>query len=223
VSRWIAPTNEYHQGVRSIEQIHSRLRATLVAGNIPVTDEALSTLSAGLTTIGHGYHIEKVISGEAKTETQLGKELSRVDAAFRTAVDILDADLSGTGQIEALLSDPWRGSQIPRVVEELRLLSSRIEPPLATLSQDKAIKKRQQNPETWFFLAIHDLFATITGNPEPGIAGPLQRFTKCCAALIDARIAVPESENSFQKRLTAALDRRTGKINVVAKVIFPGK
>ena len=46
-----------------MEQDHSRLRATLVAGNIPVTDEALSTLSVGLTTIGHGYYIEKVISG----------------------------------------------------------------------------------------------------------------------------------------------------------------
>jgi hypothetical protein len=103
-------------------------------------------LSAGLSTIGHGYHIEKVIRGEAKTEAQLGKELSS-----------------------------------------------------------------------------HDLFGTITGNSEPGIAGPLHRFTKRCAALIDARIAVPESENSFQKRLTAALDRRTGKINVVPKVVFPGK
>ena len=127
-----------------MEQNHSRLRATLVAGNMPVTDEALSTLSAGLSTIGHGYQIEKVISGEAKTEAQLGKVLCRVDVAFRTAVDILDADLSGTGQIDALLSDPWRGSQIPRIVEELRLLSSRIEPPLATLAQDRAIKKRQK-------------------------------------------------------------------------------
>ena len=49
-----------------MEQNHSRLRATLVAGNIPVTDETLSTLSAGLSTIGHGYHIEKVIRGEGQ-------------------------------------------------------------------------------------------------------------------------------------------------------------
>jgi hypothetical protein len=65
-----------------------------------------------------------VISGEAKTEAQLGTVLCRVDVAFRTAVDILDADLSGTGQIDALLSDPRRGSQIPRIVEELRLPES---------------------------------------------------------------------------------------------------
>jgi len=38
-----------------------------------------------------------------------------------------------------------------------------------------------------------------------------------------AGIAVPERENSFQKRLTAALARRTGKINILPKVVFPGK
>jgi hypothetical protein len=63
----------------------------------------------------------------------------------------------------------------------------------------------------------------MTDKPEPGIAGPLHRFTKSCAALIDAGITVPESENSFQKRLTAALGRRTGKISVFPKVVFPGK
>ena len=200
-----------------------RLRATLIAGNIPVIDEALSTLSAGLSMIGHGYHIEKVISGEAKTDTEVRKELSKLDVAWRTVIDILDADLSAARQIEALLSDPWRGSQIPRIVEELRSLSCRIEPYLATLAQNRAIKKRQQDPETWFFLAVYDLFATITGNHEPGIAGPLHRFTKYCATLIDSRIAVPKSENSFQKRLSAALARRTGKIAVAPKVVFPGK
>jgi hypothetical protein len=179
-----------------------RLRATLIAGNIPVI------LSAGLSMIGHGYHIEKVISGEAKTDTEVRKELSKLDVAWRTVIDILDADLSGARQIEALLSDPWHGRQIPRIVGELRSLSCRIEPYLATLAQNRAIKKRQQDPETWFFLAVYDLFATITGNHEPGIAGPLHRFTKYCATLIDSRIAVPKSENSFQKRLSAAMARR---------------
>jgi hypothetical protein len=122
-----------------------------------------------------------------------------------------------------MLSDLWRGSQVPRLAEDLRSLSEVIEILLVMAAQNGAIKKRQQDPETWFFLAAHDLFSEITGDPEPGIAGPLHRFTKSCAALIDAGIAVPESENSFQKRLTAALARRTGKINILPKVIFPGK
>ena len=206
-----------------MERNRGRLKATLVAGRIPVTDESLSTLSVGLSTIAYGYRIEKVVSSEAKTDAELRRRLSQLEVACRTVVDILDADLSGTCQIEALLTDPWRGSQIPRLVVELRLLPPRIEVLLTTLGQNRAISKRQQNPETWFFLAVHDLFATMTSNPEPGIAGPLHRFTKSCAALTDPRIDVPGSENSFQKRLTAALVRRTGKINVFPRVIFPGK
>ena len=129
-----------------MEQNHSRLRATLVAGNIPVTDETLSTLSAGLSTIGHGYQIEKVISGEARTEAQLGKELSRVGVAFRTAVDILDADLSGTGQIEALLCDPWRGSQIPRVLQRaaVAVLSDRTA--FGYISAEQSYKETSAKP-----------------------------------------------------------------------------
>jgi hypothetical protein len=138
-------------------------------------------------------------------------------------VDVLDADMSAACQIEAIFSDPWRGSQTPRLVEELRSLSSAIETAVAMAVQDGALKKRQQNPETWFFLAVHDLFSKLTVNHEPGIAGPLHRFTKGCAALIDPGIVVPERENSFQKRLTAALARRTGKISVLPRVVFPGK
>src|SRR5713226_7124119 len=108
--------------VRSMELTHGRLKAALIAGKIPVTDEALAILRAGLSTIGRGYHIAKVISGMAKTDTELKKELSRLHVACRTVVDVLDADLSGLSQIGAMLSDPWRGSQVPRLVEELRLL-----------------------------------------------------------------------------------------------------
>src|SRR5712671_137557 len=122
-----------------MELTHGRLKAALIAGKIPVTDEALAILRAALSTIGRGY------------------------------------------------------------------------------------QKRRQNPETWFFVAVHDLYCEITADHDPGVAGPLHRFTKHCAALIDARIVVPESENSFQKRLTAALARRTGKISVLPRIIFPGK
>ncbi len=206
-----------------MELTHGRLKAALIAGKIPVTDEALAILRAGLSTIGRGYHIDKVISGMAKTDTELKKELSRLHVACRTVVDVLDADLSGLSQIGAMLSDPWRGSQVPRLVEELRLLSPQIEMALAMAAQEGTLKKRRQNPETWFFLAVHDLYCEITADHDPGVAGPLHRFTKHCAALIDARIVVPESENSFQKRLTAALARRTGKISVLPRIIFPGK
>jgi hypothetical protein len=129
-----------------MEPTHGRLRATLIAGKIPVTDKALTILSAGLTTIGHGYHIEKVISATAKTDTVLKKDLSRLNVGCRNVVDVLDADLSGSDQIEAMFSDPWRGGQVPRLVEELRSLSSRIDIALAMAAQNGAIKSAGKIP-----------------------------------------------------------------------------
>jgi len=181
-----------------MERTHGRLRATLVTGKIPVTDEAFTILYAGLAMIGHGYQIEKAISRTARTDTELKKDLSRLHEACRTVTDVFDADLSGSCQIEVMLSDLWRGSQVPRLVEDLRSLSEGIEILLVMAAQNGAIKKRQQDPETWFFLAAHDLFSEITGDPEPGIAGPLHRFTKSCAALIDAGIAVPKARTPFK-------------------------
>jgi hypothetical protein len=206
-----------------MELTKGRLRAALVAGKIPLTDGAFKNLIAGLSAIGQGYHMEKAISESGKTDVELKRDLSRLYTACRTFVDILSTDMTGLSQIEVILSDPWRGDQVPRLVEDLRALSLRIETALTMAEQDGALKKRQQNPETWFLLAAHDLFSKMTNNTEPGIAGPLHRFTKHCAELIDAGIAVPESENSFQKRLNAALARRIGKINVVPRLVFPGK
>ena len=200
-----------------------RLRAALIAGTIRVTDEALERLSTELATIGHGYWIERLIGASAKTDTELEKDLARRHAACRTIVEVFDADMNGACQIEAMLSDPWHGSQVPSFVEELRSLSSRIDIALAMAKQGGLARRRQQNPETWFFIAVHDLFSRLTGNSEPGIAGPLHRFTQSCAELIDPSIVVPESENSFQKRLKAALARRAGKICVASKHDFPGK
>jgi hypothetical protein len=206
-----------------MELIVGRLRAALVAGKIPITDEAVAMLRGGLTTIRHGYHIERAIGERSKTDTELKSDLSRLNAACRTVVDILATDLGGLGQIEAMLTDTWRGSQVPQIVEELRSLCSRVEIALALVTQNGLVKKRRQYPETWFFLAVHDLYSEITGTDQPGIAGPLHRFTKSCAELVDPNIVVPKGENAFRKRLTFALAGRTGKISVFPKTIFPGK
>jgi hypothetical protein len=200
-----------------------RLRATLIAGKIELTDEAFSTLIVGLNGIAYGYRVERVVNSEVKTDTELKKELSRLHRTSRTTLDILDADMTGLGQIEVLLSDAWDGSGFREFVEQLRSLSSRLELVLTMLDQNTAIRKRRQDPETWFFLAVYELFVMLTRDAEPGIAGPLHRFTIRCAALVDKRIEVPKSENSFRKRLKAALDRRTGKIEIIPRPFFPGE
>ena len=114
-----------------IEVADGRLRAALIAGKIPVTDETLATLRVGLSTIGHGYHIEKWIRRRVKTGSQLRNDLSRLHTACRTVVDVLDADMRGSCQIEVILSDFWSGNQIPQVVQQLRRLCARLETALA--------------------------------------------------------------------------------------------
>jgi hypothetical protein len=201
-----------------MELTDGRLKAALIAGKIPVTDQALAILRAGLATIGRGYHLKKVLRA-VKTPTNSEKNF-RGSASF---LDVLDADLNGHGQIEALLSDTWPGGPLARVVGDLRAVYPRLEMAMLMVEQEQAKIPRRQNPATWFLLAVHDLFSEITGEAEPGTAGPLHRFTKRCAGLIDPGMDVPESENSFHKRLTAALARRTGKIDVLPRIIFPGK
>ena len=186
------------------------LKAALITGKIPVNDKALATLRDGLGVIGHGYHLENVFAEMAKTPTELKKDLSRLHVAIHAVVDVLDPDLSGLRQISVMLSFPGFRNQVPRLVEELRLLIDRIEMVLAMVPPDGPKKKRRQNPTTWFLVAAHDLYCEITGDHDPGTAGPLHRFTTRCATLIGAGIVVPESENAFHKRLTAALARRTG-------------
>ena len=205
-----------------MELTYGRLKAALITGKIPVTDQALTILQVGLATIARGYHLNKVLKA-VKTPTELRKELLRLCQACRTFLDVLDPDLNGLGQIEALLSDTWPGGQLARVVGDLRAVYPRLDMAMLMVEQEQAKIARRQNPATWFLLAVHDLFSEVTGEAEPGIAGPLHRFTKRCAALIDPEIDIPESENSFHKRLTAALARRTGRIDVFPRIIFPGK
>jgi hypothetical protein len=61
--------------------------------------------------------------------------------------------MNGLGQIEVLLSEALHGNGIGELLEKLRSLSSHIEMLLHILAQNTAIRRRRQNPETWFFLA----------------------------------------------------------------------
>jgi hypothetical protein len=87
-------------------------------------------------------------------------------------VDVLDDDVKGSGQIDAMLADPWRGNQVSRLVEEMRLLLPKLEMVLAIARQSATIKQRRQDPETVFFLTVRDLFGAMMGDPEPGLPGP---------------------------------------------------
>src|SRR5215469_5184459 len=78
-----------------MELTHGRLKAALIAGKIPVTDQALKFLQAGLVTIARGYHLNKVLRA-VKTPTELRKELSRLYQACRTFLDVFGSERAGS-------------------------------------------------------------------------------------------------------------------------------
>src|SRR3984893_12215759 len=201
-----------------MELTGGRVQATLVAGKILGTDEASAMLSGGLTTIGHGYQIEKAISETAKTDTEITKDFFRLHVACRTVFDVLGADLSGSGQIEAMLADPWRGSQVPRLFDELRSLSPRIEIALAMAAQDGAKKA----PAKSTILVVsggarsfqRDDWKSSLESPGACIGSPKLRGADRPGH------HRPQRRELVSKRLTAAPARRTGKINVFPRAVF---
>jgi hypothetical protein len=54
-----------------MELTQGRLKAALIAGKIPVTDQALAILQVGLATIARGYHLNKVLTA-VKTRSRYG-------------------------------------------------------------------------------------------------------------------------------------------------------
>jgi hypothetical protein len=202
-----------------LEPTNGRLRAALATGKVPVTDAAIDALRTGLATVANGYRIEKAADA-AKTTSELGKTLFELHASLRTVVRILTADLAGSGQIDALLSDGlWHRHRLQNYLHSTQSLLIDLDTACVVFSQERAVstvkKGRRQDLATWFMLAAHDLYSALTEDSDPGIAGPLHRFTQRCAELVSLDIVIPRNEGAFTGRLNAALRRRkTGKITV---------
>jgi hypothetical protein len=75
----------------------------------------LALLRAGLSTIGHGYHMEKCISTKAKSDTELQKELFRLHTACRSVVEIFSPVLGRT--LSCPKAGRWRGRLKQRLVD----------------------------------------------------------------------------------------------------------
>jgi hypothetical protein len=187
---------------------NEKLQAALVAAKIPVNDMTLGTLGTCLDTLRRHYPLHRAI-GVAKSDIQLRDELERLCGALETAISVLEDDLAGTCQIEVLLTNSWRGSHIRLLLDELQTLRASVASVHQVSQRHGTPQTRSQTPETEIFLRLHSLFAELI-EAEPGIAGPLHRFTVHCAALIDPDIVVPP-EGSWRRRLCAALKRDSGK------------
>jgi hypothetical protein len=201
------------------------LRQALSEGNIPINDENIAALYIGIQNIIREYRIHKVATQKSAIGI-LVDDLSKIHKSAVVMASIFDAHLSSLFEIEIILAG--FGFDSIAFADQLHRLSNAAEQACFMAEAEAAktksdMRRHKQEPETWLFLALHDLYEELVGK-KPGIAGPLYRFTcEQCAPLISPDIAAPNTEDAFRKRMTAALRRRTGKITVFPRVIFPWK
>jgi len=160
-----------------------------------------------------------------RSRDKLADECRRILEAAAVAADIIDMDLGESCELEVLLNS--FGVDTVKTTEVLHCLRDAAEQAFALLRTDEYIKSlfpdaaievrpipqrpRIENDETWLFVELYHLYCAISrktgvGNDQ---GGPLYRFVKGCAALIDNEIQVSEPR-AFRACLRAALRRRKG-------------
>lgn len=184
----------------------------LRAGNLPVTDENLALLAAGLDGLSQLYPVMGLVLQRPALGAQK-KALARLMAAAEAIAEVLDDDFEAGSGIEVLL-DACNAPLPP----ELRVLLKRLPAAAAEASilQDQAHAEppRRESAATFALAALHDLYAVIAGEP-PGLGGPLRRFCGAAIGYLGLPVDVPE-DDAFRLRLRAALQRRRhGPVNLL--------
>lgn len=197
--------------------IRDRLIAILNAGKLTATDDTLALLSIGLDTVAHLYRLMRLVADQPPPYA-LAEDCAKLQRAAQTIADVLAADAARGGTLEMTLAGfhPLSGFDVQALIEQIRRLAAAAEG--VQLMHYKP-RKRRETPETWLFLALHDLFELITEKP-PGIAGPLERFTRTAIEYLGFDITIPVGDG-FRRRMSDALRRRDGKINVLPVIIPP--
>jgi hypothetical protein len=192
----------------SAEIDRGRLRAALVAGKIPVSDDTIAVLAMGLRQIRDRYRLHRIAEAKASVG-EVRKRLSALRGAADEMALILNADLGGLREIETLLG-AFGFDGMANFAERLHCLQNATEQAW-TMTRVEAehrktdMHRRSREPETWVFLDIHDLMAGLKGK-RSGVAGPLHRFTVRCCELIGPDIVVPDL-SAFKKRMSIALGK----------------
>jgi hypothetical protein len=140
------------------------------------------------------------------THLTVAKHIRDLKKAVDKAADILDQDLGGRFQIEISLRSV--GVDAVRATETLHALADAAEQALLSLkSAYDGPGVRGENPETWLFVQLYDLYVNVTGSKRIGVDGPLYSFIREKVRFIDKNVVVPEPI-VFRSRLRAALKRR---------------
>jgi hypothetical protein len=188
----------------------------LAQSKLPPDQQTAFALVKGIEAIGRTYRVIKL--GAAKPPN------SRLLSAYRKIADlssalaqIFEEDAADTEQLQTEFAIRFNigtrefASSVRQVATLAEQTTTMLEVELDRMRT--VLSRHREAPATWLFLALHDLYAELSGR-KPGIAGPLHRFTERCAALIDREIEVPPLE-PFRARIRAALRRRgADKISV---------
>jgi hypothetical protein len=183
----------------------------LRSGKLPVTDENVSVLLAGLDRLRSLYGLIRLTLKQPSISSQKD-DLKRLKKAAEEIGKVLDADFDTGSSIEVTLASV--GASFPTGLRDWLRRVPKAVTDLTIMLDSEVSKTRQEDPVTWAMTALHDLYGTIAGKP-PGIAGPLQRFTAAAIAQLNLPVQVPAGENAFRGRLKAALKRRSGPVNLL--------
>src|SRR5207302_7111228 len=136
---------------------------------------------------------------------QMVKSYERIGNLSSELAKIFQKDMDTTEQLrfwfEARFNIDIR--EVARWSRQLATAAEHTETLLKSEIVHRCRARHDETPETWLFLALHDLYAKLNGR-EPGIAGPLHRFIKASVNVVDNQVAVPEPV-AFRARLSAAL------------------
>jgi hypothetical protein len=157
-------------------------------------DEAsLTAFQQGLAEIAHRHHLRKAEQGTGRRV--MVEQLARIRDAFDAVVRALEA---ADPRVRLLLGygSPW-ASAAPRI-EALRSERDNASGMLRLVEFGGEVKVENRTripddtkPSTYLCRELRGLYVALTGNAAIGNGGPLYKFARRCAAMIDPELAFP--------------------------------
>jgi hypothetical protein len=178
------------------------LKTALKSENIPLKDDAIRRLDGALRAVAKRYRARKVTRAQ-----DLSGQLAILQATKTSLVDLLDTELL------LYAFEAETASIIKRLSVAVQHASDFLE------NKRDQRRVRRDDTETTLFMDLRDVYVGLTGKTGISEDGPLHRFAKACAKLIDASIILPQTQS-----LRKALKRRAKRPHVFGnrKVINNG-
>lgn len=202
----------------------STLRAILRAGGLAETDDAVTALALGLSRLGELYPIMRLTLEEPRAGRQKA-ELLRLRAAAKAIGEILDDDFTAGSGRETIL-DAFGAPATREILTWLRRLPAAVDGAVIAIDRTEDPRpRRREDPETWLFVALYDLFAFINENP-PVVGKYLECFVAGSVDYLELGIQTPFGA-AFEARTRAALKRREeaggAKVDLMPLPLLPSR